>query len=160
MFSPLTEDMEQRRKLMENALPKELILNQIQNCDDLIEYWFIADRIRNGVICKMQLYVLDNYEKVPIEVWNEWSFKIQPHTSSEELIFGKEDEFIPNFKNSKRLMEYEKERYDKSIKIEKINFTLDEIDGDFSVDFNDGCWSFIDEEVKKYYTIIKNYLND
>ena len=105
----------------------------------------------------MQVYVLENYKQLPLSIWNNDNFKITPHLGKDELRFGKKDVFEHRWK-IESMMKLEKESYDKSIKITSISFTLDEHDGDFSVNFNDGAWTFLwEEEIVTYYYTIRGY---
>ena len=161
MFSPITENMEQRLELIKGSMSKELATEELQKCESLEDFYWYSKKVKNGIIAQMQIYVLENFKKVPLEVWNKNNFTIHTHLGGEKLRFGKEDEFKGRWINSKTMQKLERENYDKSIKIESINFVLDEMDGDFSVDFNSGAWSFIwEDDIVDYYYTIKNYLND
>lgn len=144
MFRPITENMEERVKLIKESMSEEIALEQLKRCNTLEDYYYYSERIKNGVILQMQLYILENYKKVTLEEWNKHTFIIEPHLGKYIGYFGKGLKRVRNL-----LGEPEK--------IVSINFVLDEIDGDFSVDFNKGCWCFISgEEVFRYYCIIKS----
>lgn len=160
MFREITSSMEERLELIKGSMSKEIALRELQECKSLDDYYYYANRVKNGIISQMQLYVLENYSKVPIEVWNKRSFTIMPHTGKKEMRFGKEDIFKSRWR-IESMKKREKERYDKSIKINSIEFTLDFSDGDFSVKFNDSAWAFLeDDEILTYYYAIKRYLKD
>lgn len=157
----MTSSMEERLKLVKNSMSKEIALEEVQKCESLEEFYHCAKKIQNGVFAQMEVYILENYKSVPLKTWNEGSFELIPHMTKEHLRFGKEDEFVSRWKNSKVLKDMEKRRWDKSIKITSISFTLDEHDGDFSVKFNNDPWGFIwESEILTYYYTIKNYLTD
>jgi hypothetical protein len=160
MFREITSSMEERLELIKNSMSKEIALREIGACDSLDEFYHCAGRIRNGIISQMELYILENYKKLPLTLWNKNRFKIYPHIGTEELYFGKLNVFKTSWK-VQRMIDTAKKVYDKSIKITSINFVLDEHDGDFSVDFNKGAWSFLtgDDTLTYYYTI-KNYLDE
>ena len=159
MFSPITKNMEERLKLVKESMSKELASEELQKCESLEDFYWYAQRVTNGIVGQMEVYIIENYEKVPLEVWNSHHFDIYPHTGEERLYFGKEDEYKPH--RLKVLDKMFKKRYDKSTKIDSIKFILDAHDGDFSVTFNDGPWSFLwDSDVLDYYMVIKNYLDD
>lgn len=159
MFRPITGSMDERRELMNNSMSKDIALEALEKCETLEDYLSFAKKVKNGIIAKMELYVLDNFDKVPLDVWNEYSFTMTPHTGQERLYFGK-TESSKEFKNE-TLNKIFRERWEKSHKIESINFVLDEHDGDFSVDFNGGTWTFLwDDEVHDYYHVIKKYLKN
>jgi len=159
MFRSLTNNMKERVELVKNSMSKKIAEEELQKCESLEEYYWFAKKVQNGICAQMELYILENYEKIPLERWNSHSFKIHPHTGTKTLFFGKKDKF-KKMKNE-ALSKLFKRTYDKSIKITSINFVLDENDGDFSVDFNNGSWMFIYEnEILTYYYTIKNYLTD
>ena len=162
MFSPITFSMEERLKLIKNSMSKEIAAKKLAECESLVDFYHYARQVKNGVLSQMQLYVLENYKKLPLEVWNKDNFSINPHTGAEEMRFGKKDVFKYEFtEHVPRLRKIEKERYDESIKITEINFVLDEMDGDFSVKFNNGPWAFLyGKEIVTYYYTVKNYLED
>lgn len=162
MFRPLTKNEQERLDLIKNCMSKDVAKDFLEKCDSLESYYYYAVKLQNGVCSQMQVYILDNYKKVPLEYWNKKTFKINPHLSLDKVYyyFGKKDTFKPKWKNHKRLQKREKKRYDESIKIISIDFTLDYFDGDFSVNFNDGAWCFLgNEEVLRYYLFIKNYVD-
>lgn len=149
--------MEERVKLIKGSIPDDIV-EKLENCETLMDFFRFSERLKNGTFAQMQLYILENYEKVPMEVWNDEWFKMTPHLGKDELCFGKTDEFKSDWK-IKSLQEHAKKRWEKSIKIESIEFTLDPHDGDFSVKFNKHYWTFLwDREVLDYYMTIKNYL--
>lgn len=161
MFSPLTENMEQRLELIKNSMSKEIAIKELDKCNSLEDFYSFARKVKYGVVAQMQVYVLQNFEKIPLEIWNKGSFRIHPHLGKDYLRFGKEDVFTPRWTKVKRMMELEKKKYDNSIKIESIKFTLDEIDGDFSVKFNNKDWTFLwEDDIIDYYYTIKNHLNE
>ena len=161
MFSPITSNMEERLKLIKESMSKEIATKALEKCESLIDFYHYANKVQNGVLAQMQLYILENYEKVPLKEWNDRHLKIVPHTGKEALIFGKTDEFKPTFGKISVLTKIQKSKWDRATKINSISFTLDEIDGDFSVKFNDSAWSFLwGEEVLIYYIVIKNVLED
>lgn len=159
MFSLITSSLEERLKLIKDSMSKELALKELQKCESLEDFLTFSRQVKNGVVAQMQLYVLENYDLVPLEVWNKKSFRIMHHTGNENIYFGKEDEYVKRW-NIKSMEKHAKERWEKSIKITSIKFTLDEHDGDFSVMFNDSIWTFLwDEDITDYYYIVKNFLN-
>jgi len=161
MFNPLAKNMKQRLELIEKSMSKEIAIRELSRCESLEDFYRFSKQVENGIISQMQVYVLQNFEKVPLEIWNKSSFRIHTHLEKDYLRFGKEDVFTPKWTEIRRMMEAEKKNYDKSIKIESIKFTLDEIDGDFSVKFNNKDWSFIfEDDILDYYYTIKNYLNE
>lgn len=159
MFSPITSNMEERLKLIKESMSKEIASEELQKCESLEDFYWYSQRVNNGIVSQMEVYILENYEKVPLEIWNKGNFDIYPHTGTGRLFFGKEDEYVPH--NLQGIDEIFKQMYDKSIKIDSIKFILDPHDGDFSVTFNEGPWSFIwNKDVLDYYMTIKNYLNN
>lgn len=159
MFSPLTGSLEERLELIRNSMSKDIARKELEDCESLEDFFFYSEKVRNEVLSQMQIYVLDNYKKVPLEVWNKRSFGIKPHLGGKGITFGKTDEFTTLWKND-FMKEMSLKRWKKSVKIESIEFTLDEWDGDFSVDFNNGTWSFIyDDEIRSYYLTVKKYLD-
>lgn len=160
MFREITGSMEERLELIKNSMSKEIALKELVKCKSLKDFYWYSKKIRNGVMAQMEVYVLENYSKIPIEVWNNNSFKITPHTGKEELRFGKKDKLVCNWK-IESFAKMEKEMWEKAIKIEQINFVLDEHDGDFSVTFNKGPWAFITgDTILNYYYVVKNYLDE
>lgn len=158
MFSPMTSNMEERLELIKNSMSKEIATEELAKCESLEDFYHFSNQVRNGVFAQMQLYVLENYEKLPIEEWNKHSFKITHHLGKEETRFGKKDKFKHRWK-IEAMMKMEKKIYDQSIKTTSISFTLDEHDGEFSVQFNEDCWSFLwEDEIVTYYYTIKGYL--
>lgn len=126
---------------------------------DLITKYHISNRERRDIFLDMETFVLENYTKVPIEVWNNTTFCITPHLSREKLVFGK-GEYSPKPRLNERVNNFLKKRYDSQIKIDSITFTRDYSDDDFSVDFNNGAWSFLhNEAIVPYYLLIFNHLN-
>jgi hypothetical protein len=160
MFVRLTENMEQRQALIEGSMSKEKATEELAKCKSLEDFYAFSKAVESGVLAQMEWFVFTKHNEVPLEVWNKFNFTIKPHVGKGKLHFGKEDVFTPRWKNAPRFMESEKEKYDKSVKITSIGFVLDEIDGDFSVDFNFGSWSFIyGTEIIEYYSVIKKYLD-
>lgn len=160
MFRPITNSMEERLELIKNSMSKEIASKELQKCESLEDFYHYARQVKNGVIAQMQIFVLENYEKLPLEVWNKDNFKITPHTGKDVIYFGKKDTYTKKW-NIKSLEEHAKKRWEKSIKIEKISFTLDEHDGDFSVKFNDSVWTFLwEDEIVEYYYTVKRFLEN
>lgn len=77
--------MEERLELIRNSMSKEIALKELQKCETLEDFLLFSKHVKNGVISQMQLYVLENYEKVPLEVWNKSNFKIMHHTGNKNL---------------------------------------------------------------------------
>jgi len=160
MFQRLTESMEQRQALIEGSMSKERAAEELAKCNSLKDFYDFSVAVKSGVIAQMEWFVFTEQDKVPVEFWNKFNFTIRPHVGRGKIHFGKEDVFTPRWANVSRLMTAEKEKYDRSVKITSIAFVLDEIDGDFSVDFNFGAWSFISgSEILDYYSVIKKYLD-
>ena len=111
----------------------------------------------DDIFYEMQTYILENYQKVPMEVWNQSTYAIKPHMGKDILYFGKKSEYVPRKKQD----ELFKKLYDRKIKIDSIEFRRDEIDDEFSIDFNGGNWCFLWEDmIVPYYRTIFNYLKD
>lgn len=161
MLRKLTENMEQRLELINSKFNIENFKEYLTSGDpeDLAYFFKLGEFFQEASSEKMEIYILENYEKVPLSIWNSKTFTMTPHIGKDEIRFGKKDEFINNWR-IESMAKRAKERWESSIKITEISFTLDEIDGDFSVDFNDGTWCFIDgQEVLEYYCVIKSYLD-
>lgn len=159
MFSLITNSMEERLKLIKNSMSKEIALQELQKCETLEDFLLFSRRVKSGVTSQMQLYVLENYDMVPLEVWNKSNFKIMHHTGNENLYFGKEDEYVKKW-NIKSMEAHARKRWEKSFKINSIEFTLDEHDGDFSVKFNNLVWTFLwEEDIVEYYSVVKRFVD-
>lgn len=160
MFSLMTSNMEERLELIKNSMSKDIALKELEKCESLDDFYWYSNRVKSGIISQMGLYILENYNKVPVDIWNKSYFNIYPHTGGEKLRFGKTDEFVDIY-HIKSFSDTAKEMWAEAIKIEQIGFVLDGHDGDFSVTFNNGPWAFlIGSEVLEYYSIVKNYLDN
>lgn len=146
-FKLLTGSEQERRDVVKSSFSKKDLIESLQNCKELVQIYNKLSDSLHGVISQMQLYVLDNYKKIPLEEWNKHSFLLK--TKEHSLFYGnsKIDNFLSSFS------------IEKSKPITNIEFTLDYIDGDFSVEFNNKCWMFLESETIHYYNVVYNYLN-
>ena len=144
MFSPITSNMKERKELIKNSFPKAHIAEEIIKENNLLKLYYISKQMQNGIIAHMQMYVLENYQKIPLDEWNKYRFTLYD-AAGRKYYFGK-----------KYL--YSKLNRD-TTPISSITFTLDEHDGDFSVKINNNLWNWIDHEIIEYYSVLDNYLN-
>lgn len=113
----------------------------------------------DGICYEMENYVLENYKKVPLKEWNDWYFKITPHLGQEKVTFGGAA-YEPIKGRSEKLNKLFSEIAAKRKVITEINFTRDQDDDEFSVDFNAGTWTFLwEDEIVPYYRVVHGYLN-
>lgn len=136
-------------------------IKKLKKCNNLLDYYYFVRNFEADLYFEMKQYILDNFEKVPIDVWNNYSFSIDPVFTADRLYFGKKDKFEAGYtKHAKVLKDYARKKWERSVKIDSISFVLDKIDGDFSVVFNGGPWSFLwGDDVVDYYKTIKNCID-
>jgi hypothetical protein len=144
MFTPITRNLDERKEIF--SLDKETIKNSLDELDinALDDLYFFGTKASNHAIELMKIYIIENWENIPQDYLCLDTYYHKGNNYSNEKLSG----FFKKFFQHKP--------------ITKVEFVLDEMDGDLSFQlWNEDVdlgWKFMNkEEIISSYTHIKNF---